>query len=445
MTQKHTPVRTYQSHSGALGAPVRLRLCHNPSTGYLWHLDALPDGFSAREIQQPREDIPTKEPIAEGGSSEPFELEISAAEVANGEILLRLRRPWDASDCVEEICAFIDFFPSTDLFDRPALRGADSDRQPSMADWELMRDSAIAHDWPAYETIARQIGCFSPQMPDAAPTDPTDNAKAFLLGIEPNLSTLQAALIDSSDPEGLIQSLRPFVPDSFYQDVIDGLLAVGVDEFSHNMDAALKATLLRLGANPRGKLDPAASCARSGDAKSLKTMLDAGLDPNATTSQTPLPLIYCALSKERAYSISNKMACAKLLFECGARLDLAFDPDSAPSSLLELAMSPDMQVSTFYAKASPLASFDFPWNYFDEAGIGFGHLLPSSDDMAGHQRIMDMLAVDFDEDERPGMTGADWRRRSENPEFGWLARAFELIDLRLQTPASHATRKGPAL
>lgn len=445
MTHKTNPERIHQRHSGALGSPIRLQLAHNPSTGYLWHLDALPEGFSVREIHQARKERSTHEAIAVGGPSELFELEISATEASSGEILLRLRRPWDATDCVEEICASLVFFPSTDLFDRPALRGADTGREPSRADWILMRDAAIAQDWTAYKTIARKIGCFSPHMPDAPNPDSSEEGMVHLLSIEANLSTLQGAVINSADPENLIQSLRSFVPDSFFQQVIDGLLFMGVDEFSPNMDAPLKSSLLRLGANPRGTLDPAASCSRSGDIESLLILLDSGLDPNATTAQTPLPLLYCALSAERAYSMSYKMACAKLLFDHGARLDLAFEPGSVPSSALELAMAPDMQGSTFYAKSSPLNVFEFPWNYFDESGIGFVHLLPAADDIAGHQRIMDMLSVEFNEDERPGMTGQDWRRRAENPEFHWLARAFELTELRLQTPATSATRKGPSL
>ena len=303
---------------------------------------------------------------------------------------------------------------------------------------DAMEVRAEQRDWAGYMALARQVGILCPR---GSFSDGTRS-------ISP-LQPLQFAVSESSCDE-ILAGFLPHLSPAPTQELLDALLLSECDGmFLESIGSFAIAPLLRAGASMVGAAGPAA---RSGNITVLSILLDNGLSPNA---QDPgwMPLILEALSKDRLYGSSDKMLCAKMLWDRGARLDTLFPLPGNPDCLLDLAIREidyDSERHPDGAPARPWSSFCFPWNYFDEAGIPAWALLPPEDRRQANARIAAMLGPDapitarlgasFDEEHLDGLRRPNpWIPMSK--AHPWLAAAVEIAALRLSPPAPPSIRR----
>lgn len=327
---------------------------------------------------------------------------------------------------------------------------------------------AARQDWVAYIELAQACGVFSPEIPNttlSADSHAHRHLAPWTRGGSGYHDAFTKGMTDALD-QGVgafdfLTKAAQSIPPTFMRDrVLSTLMCREIDaSIPEQMGRDTLEAVLALGADPlQPDSEPALFAARSGSVQALRSMLHAGLDPNAWP-QGSLPLLLAALSKERAYTMIDKMACAKMLWEAGARFTPIFHGLQEPSSLLELEMMTASYGAPVGLLHSPLLEFDFPYNYFDESGIPATALLPLPDDRAGRERlgkILDSVSTDMMEDDytihtnTPSLSGDDWRRRATN--YPWLAQALDALAaarehdaLHESTPAALSTRCGRSL
>jgi hypothetical protein len=315
------------------------------------------------------------------------------------------------------------------------------------AHFESMAQSALAGDWTDYFAQARLWGVLSPYPPETTPAVDTPLVEHISKLMNPDRHCLERALEQrhrAGQAATWLHSARQAMAAPVFQRAIDAMLFSSCfgDIALGDSSTALSKELLAAGADP---LPCASRAARSGQAELLTLLLGHGVDPQ---SQAPgdMPLLMEALCKDRCYGSSDKMTCARLLWDCGARFDPLFQEPDGPRCLLDLAIA-DV-VSDWVPKDHRLSQgwwrgFEFPWNYFDEAKFSPHDLLPPESDHEANARI-----AWISDPARPVPRGDDLQSASgPNPwiqfclNYPWLGSAFELAALRQVNHAPASARR----
>lgn len=313
----------------------------------------------------------------------------------------------------------------------PALASADAKISPKAV--ARMAKLASRHAWPAYSKLAAEAGSFFPwaeincvQLFNPYPAG--DNS--LRLGME----------LSGEEPFEFLHRMGTSFDGPAFRIILSRLMQL---ELAEDEDPKVLAAALSLGADPLWGPCPAAACAAmQGKAAVLRLMLEHGLDPNAEPPGE-LPLIIQALQKERAFFMGDKMKCARLLWESGASLLTPFSAPSGPGCFLELLLNIEGRISPGRtALGGPWTEFHISYNYFDEAGIPPGALLPEPTDAPSCARLRGLLntsEIENNKDWNPNpIPGAqDWALRAGS--HSWFAAAIELLSLR-DTPAPSAAR-----
>lgn len=430
------------------GSFFTLSLPELASAGYLWRVDAIPPCARLVNIPRPRA-APRPEDVLDlpvGGAGR-RELRFMVAGAGEGAIELSLRRPWiGGSDTPAQSVSVRLSARAPDLATLPSAPVGSRAAEIPRSAFSKMALLAGSGQWSAYAEAARAAGSWLPaQAPEA------DSALGRGWGVWDPVR--EAASRPWALPDDVLESARAALGPKEFASMAHELLDREVQEPSPQAgEGSFLRALLRAGADPLGLAPgagycPAARAVELADFRSLRTMLEHGLDPNARapTPSGPAPLILLALTKDRAVPMSDKMACARALSEAGASLPGAFADRPGPTSMLETLMAaeglldPSLGEAPLYGRHYP-----FSFNYFEESGIGPSELLPAPADQAGRERVLRLLAEppgeDEDMDPRAPVRGDVWRLRGRT--HPWLGAAIEALEL--GAAARPTPPRGPA-
>lgn len=257
-------------------------------------------------------------------------------------------------------------------------------------DFERLTESARALDWASYLKLARSLGGLSPLPDPEAPCgDPREELRAMdraMVGpLERELDSTRGA---PAQARRFISSLLAFLDSEERSATLGWLLRRDAADLDEAWRGSLASVLMELGADPIAS-GAARAAAAVGHTEALLAMLEAGLDPNARL-ESECPLIFEALAHDRAYSMSNKMRAAQLLWDHGGRPSFHLAGGS-PCCLLEwLALSLDGQPP---AGTAWLEDFKLSLPYFEELERGVEPLLPEPYDPEGIARLGALLCA----------------------------------------------------
>lgn len=320
-------------------------------------------------------------------------------------------------------------------------------RRLGSARWDAFVDAAERLDWTAYLDLAKHEGVFSPTR-KADNLEEVLNAGGSFFSVvdDDEYDSIGYVLHTAPDPRKTLESLR----DAFGEAFFDELRQTMLDRsrfYSHSRAWNEEVPGILLSFGPLDVLYCSGRMAVAGHMQAMRGLLDAGLDP-AGVDESGLPLVLVALTKERMYSMEQKMQVAKMLMGAGAKIQETFPPPKdvdGPRSLLELGL-----LYLIHELKGPLpmtnyVDFQFPWAYFDESEIGIKEILPPEDDLDGHRRILstvERLAV-MNERFVDGLIKADpdmakslasassFEHLPPYVQQDWLKSALELCELRI--------------
>lgn len=324
--------------------------------------------------------------------------------------------------------------------------------------WDAFVDAAERLDWTAYLALAMEAGVFSPTRKPDNLEEVLKAGGSFTSAVYDEYDAIGYVLHTGPDPESTLESLAVAYGKSFFdklrQEVLDRSRF-----YSHSRawNDDLPGILLSFG--PLDVLYCSGRMAVAGNMQAMRGLLDSGLDP-AGCDESGLPLVLVALTKERMYSMEQKMQVAHMLMGAGAKIQETFPPPKdvdGPRSLLELGL-----LYLIHDMKGPLpmtnyVDFSFPWAYFEDSGIGIKEILPPEGDVEGHRRILAAVGRAVVMDDRfmeglikddPDMPKALASASSFDylPPYvqqDWLKSALELCELRISgcKPGKVATKK----
>jgi hypothetical protein len=319
---------------------------------------------------------------------------------------------------------------------------------PTAAQWNKLASLAEKCQWSDYASHASAFGCLLPMRPERPPKSKTSLSDLFLDVGSSMDDPVSLAFRQSETPSAMLDSIKAAYGPKYFAKLAQHLLDSSFDSmFSVGWAPEQAKALAAAGCDARAAASAAAHC---GSLETLRAYLDAGVDPNMACEGQMAPILL-ALTKERAFGMSDKMACAKELYARGAQIRKIFDPQpdrpGFPLSLLELGLANSNPGISRLGSPHPAAHFDFPWNYFSESGIPIDEILPVETDFEGARRIADILSEPEHGifDDLAAVDFAEGARRRGALDHPWLAAAFDLVALRLSLPRMGASSKPKTL
>ena len=286
---------------------------------------------------------------------------------------------------------------------------------------------AAQGDWTGYLALAAGLGDISPAWAASLDSDyswsPAPDPLFHGLGKHP----------DPLAGAGELLSLAPVHVRQPFLDACLLRLVETIDALPLRDADKLAEFFVAQGARANAALafDPAVWAAASGKVQLLAGMLHGGMNPRGLGGRK-LPLIALALHKQRAYSLSSKMAAAEALSAGGATVleGFAHPLPGQPRSLLEVALlqlrqRPQGLTASALSPDFGWEQFEFPWNYYEDAGLPIEELLPNPDDSEGLRRLEALIHSSQTEPWELPLPG-------QRASFAWLASALDVAQLWIQ-------------